>query len=122
MMNPAIGNRERSILWVVKQFTGVLVFLLILTHVIVNHFVSPNGLLTYDEVIAYLGNPWIAGMEITFLIVVIFHSLLGFRSVLLDLNPAPKLMAILDPVLVVVGIAAVVYGIWLTNIVLGRAG
>lgn len=121
-MNPAIGNRERSILWVVKQFTGVLVFLLILTHVIVNHFVSPNGLLTYDEVIAYLGNPWIAGMEITFLIVVIFHSLLGFRSVLLDLNPAPKLMAIIDPVLVVVGIAAVVYGIWLTNIVLGRAG
>jgi succinate dehydrogenase / fumarate reductase membrane anchor subunit len=121
-MNPTMETRERSILWLVKQFTGVLVFLFILTHVIVNHFVSPNGLLTYDEVIRYLGNPWVAAMEITFLVVVIFHSLMGLRSVLLDLNPSPKLMRWIDPALILAGIAAVTYGIWLTSIVIGRAG
>ncbi len=115
-------SRERSTLWLIKQFTGVLVFLLIITHVIINHLVSQNGLLSYDEVIQYLGNPWVAGMEITFLLTVIFHSLLGVRSVMLDLNPSKRLISILDPILVVVGISAAVYGIWLTSIVIGRAG
>jgi succinate dehydrogenase / fumarate reductase membrane anchor subunit len=113
--------REKSGLWFIKQFSGVLVFVLIIVHLLVNHFVSPNGLLTYQEVIAYLGNPWIAAMEITFLIVVTGHALLGVRSILLDLNPTKRVLSIIDPLLVVIGVIAAGYGIWLTMIIVGRA-
>lgn len=121
-MTALTGSRERSTLWLVKQFTGVLVFFLIITHVIINHMVSPDGLLSYDEVIQYLGNPWVAAMETLFLLAVIFHSILGVRSVLLDLNPSKRVLKAVDPLLLLLGIGAAVYGIWLTSIVIGRAG
>ncbi len=114
-------TRENSVIWLIKQFSGVLVFVLIIVHLLVNHFVSPNGLLTYQEVIAYLGNPWIAAMEILFLIVVTGHALLGIRSIILDLNPSKRVLSIIDPLLVIIGIAASGYGIWLTMIIVGTA-
>jgi succinate dehydrogenase hydrophobic anchor subunit len=116
----AIRPKERGILWMVKQVSGVLVFVLIFVHLIVNHFVSPNGLLSYQDVVRYLSHPGIAIMEITFLIVVTGHSLLGVRSVLLDLNPSEKTISIIDRVFVVVGISVVIYGIALTLIIGGR--
>lgn len=113
--------REKTGLWFLKQFSGVLVFVLILVHLLVNHMVSPSGLLSYQEVIAYLGNPLIATMEIIFLIVVTGHALMGVRSILLDLNPSQRVISVIDPLLVVVGIGAAGYGIWLTMIIVGRA-
>jgi succinate dehydrogenase cytochrome b556 subunit len=113
-------RKERSTLWVIKQFTGVLVFVLILVHLVVNHFVAPNGLLNYQEVVRYLANPAIAIMEITFLIVVTFHSLLGLRSVLMDLNPSEKITFLMDRIMIVVGIAAICYGIILTVTIANR--
>jgi succinate dehydrogenase / fumarate reductase membrane anchor subunit len=113
-------KNEKSILWMLKQLSGVLVFILIFVHLIVNHFVSPNGLLSYQDVVRYLANPGIAVMEITFLIVVTAHSLMGVRSVILDFNPSDKAISIIDKVFIIVGIAAVIYGIILTLTIGGR--
>ncbi len=108
------ANMETGLLWLVKQASGVLVFALIIIHLIVNHLVAETGLLSYAEVVRYLANPWVAFMESAFLIIVICHSLLGLRSVILDFNPSKKFMRSVDPVFVIVAIAASVYGIWLT--------
>ncbi len=108
------GMKEGAILWAVKQTTGVLVFVLIIVHLIVNHFVAPGGLLSYQDVIRYLSNPGIAAMEITFLIVVTFHAILGLRSVILDLKPSNKAISIIDKVFIIIGIGAILYGIGLT--------
>jgi succinate dehydrogenase hydrophobic anchor subunit len=120
MATTSVKN-ERSILWMLKQLSGVLVFILIIVHLIVNHFVAPGGLLSYQDVVKYFSNPGIAIMEITFLIVVTAHSLMGVRSVVLDFNPPAKAIAILDKVFIIVGVAAVIYGIVLTLIIGGRA-
>ncbi len=113
MMNQS--NRvEGGLLWLTKQVTGVMVFALIIIHLIVNHLVAETGLLSYTEVVRYLANPWIAFMESTFLIIVICHSLLGLRSVLLDFNPSHKLMKSVDSILVIIALVASAYGIWLT--------
>lgn len=120
-MATTTANKERSILWMLKQLSGVMVFVLIIVHLIVNHFVAPGGLLSYQDVVNYFANPAIAVMEITFLIVVTAHSLMGVRSVVLDFNPPDKAIAILDKVFIIVGIAAVIYGIVLTLVIGGRA-
>lgn len=105
--------REGTGLWLIKTISGLLVIVLLMVHFIVNHYAIEGELLTWEGVVAYFANPWVVVMEITFLTVVVSHALVGLRSVILDLNPSGRVMAVIDRVLVVVGLAALVYGIWL---------
>ena len=112
---------ETAPLWFLKLATGVLVFVLILVHIIVNHLVATGGLMTYTDVIHYLSNPWIVVMESAFLIIVVIHALLGTRSILLDLNPGPRLVRVMDIFFLLLGAGAIIYGLALFRIILTRA-
>jgi len=83
----------------------------------VNHLLAPEGLLTYQEVIRYYSFAIVPVMEIIFLVVVIFHSFVGLRSIILDLNPSNRVMKFVDYILVILGGAAVVYGTWLALLI-----
>ena len=104
-------------LWLIKIVSGVLIILLLLLHFIVNHTgvisITKNGLLTHEGVVQYYANPIIPTIEILFLIFVISHSLLGLRSILLDLKPSRSALNIINWLCVVIGVVATVYGIWL---------
>jgi len=104
---------ENAWLWLLKILTGPLLVILIAVHFVVNHFIGENGLLTYADVINYYRNPLIPIMEILFLASVVTHSLSGLRGIILDLKPARNALQIVDWVLLIVGLAAVVYGAWL---------
>jgi succinate dehydrogenase hydrophobic anchor subunit len=80
---------------------------------IAHHFVVEGGLRNFEQVIDYISNPAIFGITILFLIVVTIHALLGLRAVILDMSLAPGTVRVVNWVLLIVGIAAVVYGIWL---------
>ena len=111
---------ENTWIWLAKIVTGVLVIVLILIHVVVNHLVVQGGLLTYAQVIAYVSTPGIALLETCFLIVVVTHSLIGTRSIVLDLGPSPKVVKVLDIFLVILGTTAVVYGVWLMQLMVAQ--
>jgi succinate dehydrogenase hydrophobic anchor subunit len=104
---------ETTWLWLLKIITGVLVVLILGVHLVVNHLVSPDGLLTFQQVVVYLSNPWVALMEGTFLVLAVFHALLGVRSVILDLHPSVRMIRGMDIVFSIVGVVAIIYGIWL---------
>ena len=104
---------ENAWLWLVKVITGLLVIIVLLIHFIVNHFVGETGLLTYADVVAYFQNPIVPIMEICFLVVVVTHSLIGLRSIILDLRPSRGLLKVIDWMLVIVGVFAISYGVWL---------
>ena len=115
-MDSAISQPKRgetTWLWLLKIITGVLVVIILGVHLVVNHLVSPEGLLTFQQVVVYLSNPWIALMEGTFLVLAVFHALLGVRSVFLDLHPNERLIRSMDVVFSIVGVVAIIYGIWL---------
>ncbi len=107
-------------LWLAKLATGVLVIVLLFVHLIVNHLVVQGGLMTYADVIHYLSNPWIAFMETCFLVIVVSHSLMGLRSIILDLNPIGNVLRVIDVFMVTFGIAAIVYGIVLMRLVIAH--
>jgi succinate dehydrogenase hydrophobic anchor subunit len=107
-------------LWLAKLATGVLVIVLLFVHLIVNHLVVQGGLMTYADVIQYLSNPWIAFMETCFLVIVVSHSLMGLRSIILDLNPIGNVLRVIDVLMVTFGIAAIVYGIVLMRLVIAH--
>src|SRR5512134_2981122 len=103
---------ENMWLWLVKIVTGPILVILLLIHFVVNHFIAETGLLTYADVVQYYRNPVIPIMESLFLATVVIHSLTGLRGILLDLNPARRLLKVIDWGLILTGIAAISYGIW----------
>jgi succinate dehydrogenase / fumarate reductase membrane anchor subunit len=104
---------EGAGLWFLKIITGVLVIVILFIHLVVNHVVVPGGLLSFTDVVNYYQNPLIPIMEIAFLVFVISHSLIGLRSVLLDLKPSNRMLKIMNWVLISLGGVATIYGIWL---------
>jgi succinate dehydrogenase hydrophobic anchor subunit len=104
---------ENNFLWLLKIVAGLFIIILLGIHFVVNHLVAPGGLLTYADVISYYKNPIIPIMEGFFLVFVVSHAILGLRSILLDLDPGPARLRWIDPVLLLLGLAATGYGIWL---------
>jgi len=100
-------------LWLVQAFSGLLLVLLLLLHMIAHHFVVEGGLRDYQEVVDYVSNPAIFTITIAFLIVVSIHALLGLRALVMDLGPEESTMRVVNWILVVVGVAMVIYGVWL---------
>ena len=104
-----------AILWFLKQVSGPLIVVFLLIHFIINHLVGEGGLLSYSQIIVYYQIWFVPIMEGIFLILVVGHSLLGLRSIVLDLQLPKSLTSLLDWVFLVVGVVAVVYGLWLIN-------
>lgn len=105
--------REGAFLWLIKILAGLSIVIVLGIHFWVNHLAAPEGLLNYADVIRYYQNPWVVTMEIFFLISVVTHALIGIRSILLDLNPSDSVLSIINTILLIVGVGAITYGIWL---------
>jgi succinate dehydrogenase hydrophobic anchor subunit len=114
-----VASGPAGAIWLVQAFSGFLLVALLALHMIAHHFVVEGGLRNFDEVVDYISNPAIFGITIIFLIVVTIHALLGLRAILLDMSLAPGRVRLVNWVLLIAGIAAVVYGIWLEIAILG---
>lgn len=113
-MNTSLRRRNESVLvWSIKIIAGLLIIFLLGLHFVVNHLVAPGGLLSYADVVAYYNNPIIPIIEGFFLVFILVHCLLGLRSIVIDLNPSPRVLLWVNWLLVIIGIAATTYGIWL---------
>ena len=115
--NTTTRTGESVWLWLIKIITGVFIVALLLIHLIVNHLLPATGLLTHSEVVAYYQNISVMVMEAFFLIFVVSHSLIGTRSIILDLRPSDSVLRLLDGLLILIGLISTVYGIWLIQAV-----
>ncbi len=104
---------ENTWLWLWKLVSGPLIFVLIIIHFVVNHFIGSSGLLSYKEVLSYYQTWIVPIMEGLFLVLVVSHALLGLRSIILDMRPSRTVLTWTNWLFLVVGVVAVVYGIWL---------
>jgi succinate dehydrogenase / fumarate reductase membrane anchor subunit len=106
--------------WLAQAVTGAAVLVLVTVHMVANHFVVPEGLRNFAQVVAYLSNPVIVALEVTFLVTVTWHGLLGLRAVLFDFGFSPRVESLVTRTLVAVGIATVGYGLWVTAVIVGQ--
>ncbi len=112
---------ENVWLWLIKILTGLGIVILLVVHLIVNHLVAEGGLLSHAEVVAYYTNPLIVLMEAVFLLFVVSHSLIGLRSIILDLKPSRVVLRLVDIAFVLIGVTSSVYGLWLLQAVVRQA-
>ena len=115
---------ETTWIWLIKIITGPLLILVLILHLIVNHYIGsqPDGLMTYDDIVHYYQNPIIPAIEILFLITVVTHSLIGLRGIILDMNPSRQVLRIITWLLSLLGVFSVGYGIWLALTIASKGG
>lgn len=114
-------NKKRSPWgWFWQSVTGILLILLLGLHMVAHHFVVQGGLRDFRQVVEYLSNPIIIATELTFLISVTVHAMLGMRSILFDLGLSPQVQRVVTYGSVVVGALTILYGFWLTYTILAQ--
>ncbi len=117
---PAAG--ARSIPAFVGQFiSGIALIALLGLHMIAQHFIVPTGLRYYEDVIEWLRNPVMIVVEVSFLVFVTYHALLGVRAILFDFGFSERTERRITNVLWVVGLITVVYGVVLFAAILNAA-
>jgi len=111
---------ENAGFWFFKVLSGFLIILILIFHLIVNHLIVEGGLLSYADVVKYYQTWIVPVMEVFFLVFVVSHSLIGLRSVLLDLHPGKTTLKRLNRGFMIFGIIAIVYGTWLVFVITAR--
>lgn len=121
LRDPDEGSPSSS--WLSTALTGMALLVLVTIHMVAHHFVvrQVGGLRTYDQVLAYVGNPLILAIEAVFLVVVTWHAMLGLRAVVLDLALPARLERLVRPGVTVLGVATVAYGLVLLGTLAARA-
>jgi succinate dehydrogenase hydrophobic anchor subunit len=107
-------SSQSTFRWFTQAGLGILLIALLSIHLLVNHWVAPQGLLTYADVIRYYDVPGIALMEALFLAVVTTHCLMGVHAILLDLALSSSTIKVLTWMLILAGLLIVAYGVRLT--------
>lgn len=100
-------------MWIFQAISGVLLIFLLGVHIVAQHFVVKGGLRDYAQVVSYLSNPFVLTIESLFVIVLIWHAMLGLRAVLLDFGFGPRAGTMISRGLVVLGTATAGYSFWL---------
>jgi len=100
-------------LWLVQAFSGLLLVLLLLLHMVAHHFVVEGGLRNFQQVVDYVSNPAIFTISILFLVVASVHAVLGTRAILMDFGLGRGAQRALNWLLAVAGVVIIVYGVWL---------
>jgi succinate dehydrogenase hydrophobic anchor subunit len=99
--------------WLAQVVSGVLLLVLLTVHMVAQHFVVEGGLRTYDQVIAWIRNPVVFVVEALLLVCVTWHGIAGIHAVLLDLGLRGRAERIVARVLLDLGVATILYGLWL---------
>jgi succinate dehydrogenase cytochrome b556 subunit len=73
--------------WYLQRITGAMLVLLLAAHFWVEHFMTAelqHGQLTYETIHARVANPLWQAIDISFLLVALYHGLNGLRNIVLD--------------------------------------
>jgi succinate dehydrogenase hydrophobic anchor subunit len=110
------GNRGGMWPWLGQRVTAVVVIVTIIIHLVLTHFVAA-GELSFDNIAHRLAGGAVFVNDVVLLVAVVFHALNGVRMVALDWGLAnASARRLLDLLLWLLGIFAVVYGIWALSV------
>lgn len=106
---------RNAIDWYAQRITGALLLILLAAHFWVEHFMTApvrHGELTYAVVVARLSNPGWKIVDVSFLVVALYHGLSGVRNIVLDYGPfRARTVTAMNVALVAIGLAWAWWGI-----------
>jgi succinate dehydrogenase cytochrome b556 subunit len=98
--------------WLGQRVTAVLVIVTIMLHLVLTHYIA-IGQLSFANIGERLAGGAVLVNDIVLLVAVVYHALNGLRMVVLDWGLSNRAgRRVFDVVLWLVGVMAIVYGIW----------
>ena len=109
---PAGADRTELAIWYLMRLTGLALFVFALSHFIITHVLFDPANQTADWIDAHRwANGLWRGVDGTMLVLVVFHSFVGVRTVLQD-YVGGRTRTILIAVLAIVGVVLAGMGLW----------
>ncbi len=118
---PVQRRRGGTTAWILQVASGVLLIFLLGAHIAAQHFVVKGGLRDYAQVVSYLSNPVVLAVESAFIVVLIWHAMLGLRAVLLDFGFGPRGQALITRGVIVLGTVTAAYSFWLIGAIAAKS-
>lgn len=103
-------RRVNSLVWYLQRFSGIILLIGLAVHFWVLHFANKSGEYLYKDVAERLSNPSWKVFYIVFLVVVIYHAMVGLRMVVFDFRIPNSLKKLFSLGLVVLGVALFIWG------------
>ena len=66
--------------WFLQRISSVVLFILLIWHFVIYHFVS-KGVFNYNDIVAKMGSPWFNLIQFIFLVTALYHGLNGIWMV-----------------------------------------
>ena len=110
--------RKGRVIWLLQTSSGILLLLLVGIHWVVHHYIASGGLREFIDVITYLRIPFVLILEVSFIVVITIHALLGIRAIVLDYGLDAKQQKFVDGSLLILGSITITYGIHLLFFIL----
>lgn len=104
-------GRVNSLIWYLQRFTGILLLIALGTHFWVLHFANKTGEYLYRDVAERLSMPGWKVFYVVFLIVAIYHAMVGLRMVIFDFRLPSPVRRLFSLGLFILGIALFVWGL-----------
>jgi succinate dehydrogenase / fumarate reductase, membrane anchor subunit len=106
---------RNALAWYMQRITGALLVPLLIAHFWVEHFMTATlmrGDLSYEAILSRIANPWWQAIDISFLLIALYHGLNGLYSILLDFGKiGPRGANVTAVVLAIVGVAWAFWGV-----------
>lgn len=96
--------------WLLQRLSAAALLVLVLAHLWIEHFMHRGTAITFSRVAARLFHGLYQGIDYLLLIVVVYHSLNGFRNILQDRVWSRAAWTAITSGIWVLGIATVVLG------------
>lgn len=112
-------GRGGTMTWIAQALSGVLLIILLGVHIVTEHFVAKGGLRDYAQVVSYLSNPLVLAVESLFVVVLIWHAMLGLRAILFDFGFGARAETMISRAVIVLGAATAGYSFWIIAAIAG---
>jgi succinate dehydrogenase / fumarate reductase membrane anchor subunit len=96
--------------WVVQRITGIILVIVLISHYILMHF-NPESGHTYDAVLARMQSNWYRVLDLTFVVLAMYHGLNGVWSIFRDYKLKPWQSITVISLLIIFGLAFTLWGI-----------
>jgi succinate dehydrogenase / fumarate reductase membrane anchor subunit len=99
-----------SFSWVVQRITGIVLVVVVIGHYILMHY-NPESGHTYDAVLTRMQSNWYRVLDLTFVVIAMYHGLNGVWSIFRDYKLKTWQTITVISLLIVFGLAFSLWGI-----------
>jgi len=99
-----------SFSWIFQRITGIVLVVVLIGHYILMHY-NPESGHTYDAVLARMQSNWYRVLDLTFVVLAMYHGLNGLWSIFRDYRLKPWQSITAVSLLIIFGLAFTLWGI-----------